>query len=586
MCSPDMPEPPDPMETAAAQTGSNVSTATANAALQNINQITPYGNLTYNQSGNQFISDTNGQTYWRGPNGEIRSTRPTVAGSPAPASGNQSLAGWTQVTDANGKVYYQGPDGKIGIPPGGVPGSTAAPKYDSQWTEVKGYYVPTYTATTSLSPDQQKILDLKEQSQIGLGNLANSQISRLQSLLSTPFNLNGLPQGGKAGDLYNQKYTQYGAGPSLMTSFGSAGNIAKTFGNAGNVAGTFGNAGNIARTYGDTSGTLEARQRVEDALFTRLNPQMERDRQALETSLANKGIAVGSTAYNNAMDDYNRGVAEQRTDITIKGLAEQQGQDAMARERAMFGNDAQQQAYNQLLGRAQFGNEAQQQRYSQLLGRAQFGNLAQQQLYDQLKGRADFSNLNKQQMADNTYRQISGNNLLEDQRFNSSLSRFNAANQTRSNALNERFALRNQPISEISSLLSGVAPTNPNFVNTPLQSMPNVDVAGLINTNYQQRLANAQNAQAQSNGVIGGIGSLFGSLLGLSDERMKDNIIEVGESPMGDPVYSFTYKGSNTPQMGLMAQDVERRDPGAVIEIGGLKHVNYPRALGLMEGFA
>lgn len=31
-----------------------------------------------------------------------------------------------------------------------------------------------------------------------------------------------------------------------------------------------------------------------------------------------------------------------------------------------------------------------------------------------------------------------------------------------------------------------------------------------------------------------------------------------------------------------MAQDVEKRDPGAVIEIGGVKHVDYGRAIPAM----
>ena len=33
-------------------------------------------------------------------------------------------------------------------------------------------------------------------------------------------------------------------------------------------------------------------------------------------------------------------------------------------------------------------------------------------------------------------------------------------------------------------------------------------------------------------------------------------------------------------QMGLMAQEVEKKKPEAVEEIGGIKHVNYGIALG------
>lgn len=52
MCQSSPPAPPDPRLTAQAQTQSNVQTATANANLNRINQYTPYGNLTYDVSGN------------------------------------------------------------------------------------------------------------------------------------------------------------------------------------------------------------------------------------------------------------------------------------------------------------------------------------------------------------------------------------------------------------------------------------------------------------------------------------------------------------------------------------------------------
>ena len=47
MGKPDAPQPTDPKETSAAQTGTNVSTAIANAMMGNVNQITPNGSLTY-----------------------------------------------------------------------------------------------------------------------------------------------------------------------------------------------------------------------------------------------------------------------------------------------------------------------------------------------------------------------------------------------------------------------------------------------------------------------------------------------------------------------------------------------------------
>jgi hypothetical protein len=51
MSAPKPPSPPDPAATAAAQTQSNKDTAVAQYGLNATNQVTPYGNLTYNQIG-------------------------------------------------------------------------------------------------------------------------------------------------------------------------------------------------------------------------------------------------------------------------------------------------------------------------------------------------------------------------------------------------------------------------------------------------------------------------------------------------------------------------------------------------------
>ena len=52
MSSQDPPTPPNPVATAAAQTGTNVSTAVANSMLSAQNQNTPEGNLRYDVTGN------------------------------------------------------------------------------------------------------------------------------------------------------------------------------------------------------------------------------------------------------------------------------------------------------------------------------------------------------------------------------------------------------------------------------------------------------------------------------------------------------------------------------------------------------
>src|SRR4249920_1052903 len=57
MSKPDPPQPPNPLQTAAAQTGTNVSTGVANAFLNNVNQNTPQGSLNYDVTGSYEWTD-------------------------------------------------------------------------------------------------------------------------------------------------------------------------------------------------------------------------------------------------------------------------------------------------------------------------------------------------------------------------------------------------------------------------------------------------------------------------------------------------------------------------------------------------
>lgn len=86
-------------------------------------------------------------------------------------------------------------------------------------------------------------------------------------------------------------------------------------------------------------------------------------------------------------------------------------------------------------------------------------------------------------------------------------------------------------------------------------------------------------------GAMSGLGAIgsFLPMFGFSDADLKENIVPVGETYDGQPLYFYNYKGDSTPQVGLMAQDVEQRDPSAVaMHPSGFKVVNYTKALGLL----
>lgn len=63
-----------------------------------------------------------------------------------------------------------------------------------------------------------------------------------------------------------------------------------------------------------------------------------------------------------------------------------------------------------------------------------------------------------------------------------------------------------------------------------------------------------------------------------SDKRLKKDVKEIGETHDGQPIYSYKYKGDDRTQIGLMAQDVEKKHPEAVGVMGGYKTVDYKKA--------
>ncbi len=85
--------------------------------------------------------------------------------------------------------------------------------------------------------------------------------------------------------------------------------------------------------------------------------------------------------------------------------------------------------------------------------------------------------------------------------------------QGRSQALNEAVTERNQPINEITALLTGSQVENPTVAMYTPQGAATTDVAGLINTNYNQRYGNWQNQMGQRNNIMGGLFGLGASAI-------------------------------------------------------------------------
>lgn len=100
--------------------------------------------------------------------------------------------------------------------------------------------------------------------------------------------------------------------------------------------------------YGQREQDL-GRKSVEDALFSRLNPQFDRDRGALESRLAAQGITTGSQAYSTATDELNRNMTDARFQAVLAGGQEQSRQEGLRQTELGRRRGTRQQLFEELL---------------------------------------------------------------------------------------------------------------------------------------------------------------------------------------------------------------------------------------------
>lgn len=152
----------------------------------------------------------------------------------------------------------------------------------------------------------------------------------------------------------------------------------------------------------------------------------------------------------------------------------------------------------------------------------------------------------------------------------------------RGQAVNEKLTERNQPFKEFAALLSGAQIDQPNFVNTPGANLADVDYAGLVNQNYQNKLAAWQSKNDSFDKALGGMFGIGAKAIMYSDRRLKEDVRKVGETEDDLGVFTYRYKGGGPLQLGLIAQDVEKKMPEAVSrDTRGYRRVDYRKALHL-----
>ncbi len=404
--------------------------------------------------------------------------------------------------------------------------------------------------TQTLNPTGQATVDQQQAAQLGLAGLANQQTQRVGSLLNTPFSFSGSPQMSvaNAGATYGRPEPSIFSNSITAQAQDQQGGVnAPNLQNGVDQSNLFGlNAAPGGSQYGwangqiDTSGVakspINAGTTAQQAIMSRLQPQLDRQRTSTETQLVNQGLRPGSEAYDNAIRDLGQQENDARQQAVLSGLgldmqANQQGfGQAQAQQQA--GNQAVGQNFNQGISSAQNQAAIQGQQFNQRVQAGEFGNNAQLAsfnagLQNQAAGnqasQQNFLNQLQQQQAQNAAQNqnfqttINANqfgNQLQNQQFNQNLQAGQFGNTALQQQLAQALQQRDLPLNEINSLMSGSQIQNPQF--SPYQGTSQSQAGNYLGAAQAQGAfdQNTYNQQmAAYNAKINGLYNLGGAAL-------------------------------------------------------------------------
>lgn len=288
-----------------------------------------------------------------------------------------------------------------------------------------------WTSSVTLSPEQQRIYDLQAQGDERLGQMANSQLDRINDTVSQPFDLSGAPD--RVNSVGSADYGMYtGSGPQTSLYSGATpdyqrvtgGDAYQRVGASPTSSGYSGSQPDYQRagagpTYDEYTGSsmdmpdyaAQAKE-VEDSLYrsstARLDPEFQQRENSERTRLINAGVPEGSEAFNVAMDRFQRdrtAAYGDARDRAIQGRGAEQSrlnQDFYAGNAQKFGQDitklntnnqTRAQSYADAMRGMEFNNTTAARALQDQLQTQGFNNQAAQQTFaDSIRG-ADFNNL-------------------------------------------------------------------------------------------------------------------------------------------------------------------------------------------------
>ena len=466
----------------------------------------------------------------------------------------------------------------------------------------------TPTIEQYLTPEAQATLEAQQRVERALSGLGEQAIGRVQNVYGTDFTPQGLPaqqfQFGGYGNLPTAPELQGRARSdvsALPVNFGpTAGQYGMAAGgpqglnlqglDTSGISGVQTGAGQFGTAQGGPAaptlqGQLDTSQlaampvgagmTAQQAIMSRLDPQLQRQRAQLETQLANQGLVRGGEAFNAAIAEQQQQENDLRTQAALQGIsldmaARQQGlgeaqalggfanqaalagfgagqqatgaqnaaiaQNAqLALQSGQFANQAQAQQFAQRLAAGEFGRDAQMasfqtgqaaqeavnraiaQNFQQGLGAAGAYNAAAGQQFGQEMDIAGLYNASLAQNQQAALQQAQAQAALQAQGFNQAQAAANFQNAQRQAALQEQLALRALPLNEVAAIMGGAQVQMPQFQayqGAEVGAAPIFGATQAAGNFAQQNYGNQVSAYNAKMGMYGQLGGAVGAAAG------------------------------------------------------------------------
>mgnify|MGYP001017557434 CR=1 FL=1 len=325
------------------------------------------------------------------------------------------------------------------------------------------------------------------------------------------------------------------------------------------ASGQYGNLG----TQQNFANALAAQQAQNAAQGQGFNQQLQSGQFGNQAQLASFGVNLQNQQAQN------------------QAIAQNYGQGSNAQQLA---NQAIAQNYGQGLSAQQLANQSIGQNFGQGLAAQNAANAAISQNFGQGMTASNAANAAIQQNQNTAAQQQQLANAAQLQQYNQNLGSAQFSNSAATQELQKQLALRNQPLNEITGLMSGSQLQMPQFQGyNPTNIAPAPVFAGA----QAQGAADMQKygiQQSGANALTSGLFSLGGAAMmapvgTFSDRKLKSNIERIGTHKLGIGLYEYDIFGER--QQGVMADEAEKVMPKAVLmHPSGYKMVNY----GLLNG--